>query len=81
VAQSGLWDVDGNGLSQIEDPSLASAFVEKVNDMNVETGIKAIIPAMIFAALPQSSSEPLVLCSISFALLYFVRDKIPTTEE
>jgi len=74
VAQSGLWEVDGNGLSKIEDPKLARAFVEKVNAMNADTALKTIVPSFIFASLSQSSSAPLVLWCLGFAILYGMRD-------
>ena len=78
MAQAGLWDVDGNGLSQIDDPNLARFILNKVNAMNAETAIKVIAPVTVFAILPQSSSAPLVAFSLLFAALYVVKDKIPT---
>lgn len=74
IAQSGMWDVDGNGLSKIEDPELASAILNKVNNMNLENLVKVVIPVAAFALLPQSRSMSLVLFSAIFAALYFMRD-------
>jgi len=79
VAQAGLWDVDGNGLSQIDDPNLARTILNKVNAMNAETALKVVVPVAVFAILPQSSSAPLVASTSLFAALYAAKDKIPTS--
>jgi hypothetical protein len=78
VAQAGLWDVDGNGLSEIQDSTLARAILDKVNRMNVNTGVRVLLPVAVFAALPQSQAAPLVACTLLCAALYASRDKIPT---
>ena len=79
MAQVGLWDLDdGQGLQPVGDPTVAQAILQKDNDLNVRTAVKAGIPAVIFAALPQSSSTALVLSGLAFAALYAVRDKIPS---
>jgi hypothetical protein len=80
IAQAGLWDVDGNGLSKIEDPSIAGAILKKVNNMNLSNLAKCTAYAGVFAILPQSSSVPLVLFSAIFAALYAFREKIPAPE-
>ena len=79
MAQAGLWDLDGNGLSQIDDPNLASAILNKVNAMNAETALKVVLPVVVFASLPQSSSAPLVTSGLLFAALYAAKDNIPTS--
>jgi len=66
-----MWDVDGNGLSYIEDSQLASAILEKVNAMNTSVGLKCIAAATIFAALPSSSSTALAMVSVVLTALYF----------
>ena len=66
IAQAGLWDVDGNGLRKIEDPNLAQAILQRVNNMNIDNGIRCIALAGAFALLPQSTSVAMV----SFGLLY-----------
>jgi hypothetical protein len=77
IAQAGLWDVDGNGLSKIEDPTIASAILEKVNKMNISNLVKCAQYAGAFAILPQSASVPLVSFGALFAVLYAVQGKIP----
>lgn len=77
MAQAGLWDVDGNGLSKIDDPSTARAILDKVNNMNLATALKVAFPCIVFALLPQSSSTALVLLALLFAGLYAVKDKVP----
>lgn len=77
MAQAGLWDV-GDGLTKIDDANLASAILAKVNRMNIDTAIQGFVPVAIFAALPQSSSAPLVFFGLVFAALYAAKDKIPS---
>ena len=75
----GLWDLDdGQGLQPVDDPSVAQAILQKVNEMNVRTVIQAAVPAAAFAALPQSSSTALVLSGLVLAALYAAKDKVPT---
>ena len=80
MAQAGLWDLDGDvGLTPVDDPNVARAILRKVNAMNVETAVKVVVPVAVFAALPQSSSVPLVAFAILFAVLYVLQDKIPSS--
>lgn len=67
-------------MSKIEDPNLASAILNKVNDLNVETGAKATAIAAAFAALPQSTSSPLAGVAAIFAALYALNGKLPTSK-
>lgn len=64
-------------IQPVGDPSLASAILDKVNKMNVETGLQAIGAAGALAILPQSASAPLVFFAALFTALYFLKDKIP----
>ncbi len=72
--------VDGNGLSKIEDPSLATAILDRVNNMNADTAIRCFLAAGVFAVLPQSSSVALVGSGILFGILYALQGKLPTVE-
>lgn len=72
--------VDGNGLSKIEDSSLASAILDRVNSMNADTAIRCFLAAGVFAVLPHSSSVALVGTGILFGILYAVNGKLPNVE-
>jgi len=50
VAQVGLWDVDGMGLQKIQDTQLASDILQKVNNFNKKTVLRATAAAFLFAA-------------------------------
>lgn len=78
MIEAGLWDVEGKGLTPIENPDLASAILDKVNRMNFDTGVQVFLPVAIFAALPQSSAAPLVAFALLFTTLYAAKDRIPT---
>ena len=72
--------VDGNGLSKIEDSSLASAILDRVNSMNADTAIRCFLAAGVFAVLPHSSSVALVGTGILFGILYAINGKLPNVE-
>lgn len=72
--------VDGNGLSKIEDPSLATAILDKVNSMNADTALRCFLAAGLFAILPHSSSVALVGSGVLFAILYAIQGKLPPVE-
>lgn len=72
--------VDGNGLSKIEDPSLATAILDRVNNMNADTAIRCFLAAGTFALLPHSSSVALVGSGILFGILYAIDGKLPAVE-
>lgn len=67
IAQAGLWDVDGNGLKKIEDPTIAQAILEKVNAMNLEVALTCFAGSAIFGLLPQSTTAPLGIFAAAFA--------------
>jgi len=73
-----MWDVDGNGMSVIEDASLASALNEKVNNFNNETAVKTLALSAILALIPVDVASKLSLFGIVGAALYAARGKIPT---
>jgi len=52
IGNGGLWDVDGTGLTEIEDASLASRIRDRVNDMNVRGLLTSAAITAAFAALP-----------------------------
>lgn len=76
-AQSGLWDVDENGLSKIEDPNLFRNFLEKVNAYDIETARFCALVSGAFALLPQSATSPAAAFAVLFAALYFRYGKLP----
>ena len=75
MAQSGLWDVDGTGLQPVEDPNLARALLQRVNDLNVRVGVQVAVPVALFALLPQSAASHLVTCVLVGAALHLFGDK------
>jgi len=77
IAQAGMWDVDGKGMSKIEDPAVARALLDKVNQFNLVSFVQVATCVSIFALLPQSSAFPLVSFAAIFVALYFAQDKIP----
>jgi len=72
-----LWDVDGNGLSKINDDAVAQAILQKVNAMNFENAVKVFVPVTTFALLPQSVASTLVFFALVFAILYALQGRIP----
>jgi len=66
----GLWDVDGTGMRKIEDPNLARAFLNRVNDMNISVSRDAFLVSALFAILPQEVVSSISLCAAFVALLY-----------
>ena len=54
-------------IQPVDDPSLARAILDKVNKMNVDTGLQAILAAGALAILPQCASAPLVFFSALYA--------------
>lgn len=77
VAQAGKWDIDGTGIRNIDDDDLAKAFLVKVNEMNVETGLEALLLAASFAALPSDFTGRVAGVTVVVASLYFLQGKIP----
>ena len=59
TSQTGLRDLgDGLGLQPIEDLSVAQKILEKVNEMNIDTGRDCLVAAAVFAALPDDITKP-----------------------
>lgn len=54
LAQAGMWDVDGAGVSEIEDKELAARMKAKVNKFNLRVGLVATAVTAAFAAIPLS---------------------------
>jgi hypothetical protein len=77
VAQKGLWDVDGQGLTKVEDPILARRLLDRVNAMNIQNGLQATAIATLFAALPKSMTQSAAIVVALGALLYLLQDKLP----
>jgi hypothetical protein len=68
----GRWEVDGK-IEKIDDPALARAILDKVNNMNTATGLQGLLAGATFAILPQSVSSPLAF----FALLFGGKPPMP----
>jgi hypothetical protein len=49
----------------------------KVNEMNVETGLEALLLAASFAALPSDFTGRVAGVTVVVASLYFLQGKIP----
>jgi len=77
IAQGGFWDVDGTGIRKIEDEDLATAFMTKVNGMNIDTVKDAVIVSGIFAALPYDVTGKLAAVTLCLGSLYLLNGKIP----
>ena len=69
--------MDDTGLTKIEDATLAQKIVERVNAMNVETGLQAVAVAIAFAALPQSTTQAAAFVVAISTVLYLLQDKVP----
>ena len=48
-----MWDVDGSGLQQIEDKSLALRLRAKVNEFNARSALVVGVLASLFVVLPE----------------------------
>jgi len=60
-------------MTKIEDPSLASALLQKVNDFNVKTAVQAPVYVLAFAALNKAGA----ICACIYAWIYIFRGRIP----
>jgi hypothetical protein len=77
VAQKGLWDVDGQGLTKIEDPILARRLLDRVNGMNIQNGLQATGIASLFALLPKATTQSTAIVVALCAVLYLLQDRLP----
>jgi len=68
-------------LTQIDDPSLAQKFLDKVNAFNVEAILQSGGLAAVFAALPQSVTQPAAFSAVILAALYYIQDSLPAEIE
>lgn len=68
-------------MKKIDDPDLAQKFLDKVNDFNVEAILQAGGAAFVFAALPQSTTQPAAFFAVLLTALYYAQGKIPTKVE
>ena len=50
--QAGVWDVDGTGLREIEDKSVARKLRDKVNDFNVKSNVAVAAITAAYCAIP-----------------------------
>jgi hypothetical protein len=67
-------------IEPIDDPNLARDFLEKVNQLNNDTGRDCLFVAGIWSALPQGLAGSLATVSLLLGSLYLLRDKIPTKD-
>lgn len=51
IAQSGMWQVDGKGLSKIQDQDLADRLLQKVNRFNLTLIVGSLAIALIFSSI------------------------------
>lgn len=80
IAQAGKWEANGT-LEKIEDRNLARAILDKVNNMNIETGLQCTAIAAAYAALPQSMTASAAFFAVLYGALYFVQGKIPNVAD
>ncbi|GHP05633.1 hypothetical protein PPROV_000438300 [Pycnococcus provasolii] len=52
LSGGGVWDVDGTGLQEIEDKSVADAILQKVNNFNVASAVATAVVVAAFCAIP-----------------------------
>ena len=52
IAQSGMWQVDGEGLKKIEDSDLARRILNEVQRFNALTAVTALAISLVFSAIP-----------------------------
>ena len=53
AAQGGVWDVDGSGLQQIEDATLAAKLRAKVNAFNLQSAKVVGVLVLLFVIVPE----------------------------
>jgi len=71
-----LWDINGV-IEPVDDPDLARAVLNKVNDMNLSVVRDCFLVSLLWTILPSSTSEHVSIVALSFATLYFLKDRIP----
>jgi len=57
MGQGGLWDVDGTGMKEIEDPELARKMRDKVNAFNAQKAREIAVPALLFTFFPFKTAK------------------------
>ncbi len=53
IAQGGAWDVDGSGIQKIEEPDLASAIRQRVNEFNLQSTAVCALLTLAFVLVPE----------------------------
>ena len=66
-------------IEKVEDPNFVRAMLEKTNNVNNESVVYPLIAASVWSILPQETASSIGLVGFSFALLYWLRDKVPET--
>jgi len=74
-----LWDVSGN-IEPIDDSVVANRILDKVNQLNTDTGRDAILITGIWSALPQEMSSTIAVIGVLFSILYYLNDVLPSDE-
>lgn len=72
--------MDGRGLSDIDDPVVARALMEKVSDFNGQVGLSSLAIVAFFALLPQATASTIAILTLIFGGIYFLEGKIPVEE-
>lgn len=78
IAQSSLWDVDGKGLTKIQNPLVAKSILAKVNDLTVDVWNIVFLPIVLFSFVSHDIASSIVFCVLFFTVLYIFKDKIPS---
>ncbi len=53
IAQGGAWDVDGSGIQKIDEPGLASAIRQRVNEFNLQSTAVCVLLTLAFVLVPE----------------------------
>jgi len=75
-----LWDITGK-IEPVDDPKVASAILEKVNELNNDTGRDTLVLTIAWSILSQQVASTIAILGMMFTALYLVQDKLPTLVE
>lgn len=65
----------------MDDPKVASAILEKVNELNNDTGRDTLVLTIAWSILSQQVASTIAILGMMFTALYLVQDKLPTLVE
>jgi len=66
-------------IEPVADPSLAERLLEKINQVNQDTGLDALLLTSLWSLLPQDVASSIVVVGWILALLYYLQDRLPTS--